>query len=65
MFNDPAGLKSAKNTLPFLLHTYIRDTGEVLSEIALPIVLDGRPWGALRVGFDPNSLLDGIGKARE
>lgn len=65
LFNDPAGLKSAKNTLPFLLHTYIRDTGEVLSEIALPIVLDGRPWGALRVGFDPNSLLDGIGKARE
>ena len=29
--------KSASNTLPFLLQTYVRDTGEVLSEISLPV----------------------------
>ncbi|WP_293765731.1 methyl-accepting chemotaxis protein [uncultured Aquitalea sp.] len=62
IFNDQAGLKSARNKEPFLLHTYVRDTGEVLSEVALPIELDGRHWGALRVGFDPTSLLESIKK---
>lgn len=57
LFNDPAGIKSAKNTQPFLLHTYTRDTGEILSELALPIMIDGKHWGALRVGFDPHELL--------
>jgi len=61
MFNDPAGLKSARNTQPFLLHTYTRDTGEVLSEVALPVFLDGRHWGALRLGFDPTTLLESAG----
>lgn len=59
IFNDPAGLKSATNTQPFLLHTYTRDTGEVLSEIALPIHVKGRHWGALRFGFDPSSYMIG------
>ncbi|GHD72319.1 methyl-accepting chemotaxis protein [Vogesella fluminis] len=57
IFNDPTGIKSAKNTHPFLLQTYMRDTGEILSEIALPIRLGGRHWGAIRVGFDPSALL--------
>lgn len=57
IFNDPAGLRSARNTQPFLLHTYSRDTGEVLSEIALPVVVNGRHWGGLRFGFDPGALL--------
>jgi methyl-accepting chemotaxis protein len=59
MFNDPAGLKSARNTRPFLLHTYCRDTGEVMSEIALPVMVNGKHWGALRYGFDPQALLQG------
>ncbi len=57
IFNDATGLKSAKNTQPILLQTYMRDTGEILSEIALPIRLGGRHWGAIRVGFDPSALL--------
>ncbi|OBU86074.1 methyl-accepting chemotaxis protein [Chromobacterium subtsugae] len=57
IFNDPAGLRAARNNQPFLLQTYSRDTGEVLSEVVLPLQLRGRHWGALRVGFDPNSLL--------
>ena len=58
IFNDPTGLKSAQNTQPFLLQTYIRDTGEILSEIALPIYLNGKHWGALRLGFDANQMLE-------
>jgi len=61
MFNDIAGLKSARNTRPFLLHTYSRDTGEVLSELTMPVYLDGRHWGGLRLGFDPRLLLEQSG----
>ncbi len=56
IFNDSTGLKSARNKHPFLLQTYMRDTGEILSEIALPVMIGGRHWGAIRVGFDPSSL---------
>ncbi|MDT8419482.1 MAG: methyl-accepting chemotaxis protein [Desulfuromonadales bacterium] len=56
-FDDPTGLRSARNTNHFLLQTYARDTGEVLSDLALPIVVDGRHWGAVRLGFDPHVLL--------
>ena len=43
IYNDPVGLRSARNQEPFLLQTLLRDTGEVLSELALPIRVDGRP----------------------
>lgn len=56
-FDDPTGLRSARNTNPFLLQTYARDTGEVLSDLALPIIVNDRHWGAVRLGFDPNVLL--------
>ncbi len=58
MFNDPTGLRSAKNTHPFLLQTYSRDTGEILNDLSMPIYVAGRHWGCLRVGFDPSTLLE-------
>jgi methyl-accepting chemotaxis protein len=58
IFNDPTGRRSAGNTDTFLLQTYGRDTGEVLSDLSLPIVIQGRHWGAVRLGFDPRVLMD-------
>ncbi len=58
IFADKAGLKSAKNTKPVLLHSYLRDTGEVLSEFALPIRIDGKHWGGLRVALAPEVIMD-------
>lgn len=57
MFNDPAGLKAAQNTQRFLLQTYMRDTGEVMTEIDLPVFINGKHWGDLRVGFDAEQVL--------
>jgi methyl-accepting chemotaxis protein len=58
IFNDPVGLRAARNANKnFVLQTYTRDSGDILTEIALPIVLGGRHWGALRFGFDPTPLL--------
>ncbi len=58
LFADPTGLRAARNTKPLLLQTYMRDTGEILSDLSFPITIDGRHWGAVRVGFDP-ALLTG------
>ncbi len=56
MFNDPVGIRLAKNQEPILLQTYVRDTGEVLNDLSVPISINGRHWGAIRMGFTPDML---------
>jgi methyl-accepting chemotaxis protein len=51
IFNDPVGLKLAQNQKPSLFQTYVRDTGEILCDLSMPITIGGRHWGAVRVGF--------------
>ena len=51
MFNDPTGIRCAKNTEKFLLQTYKRDTGEVMHDVSAPIFINGKHWGAFRIGF--------------
>ena len=58
IFDDPTGIRSARNTNPFLLQTYARDTGEVLSDLSLPIYVEERHWGNVRLGFNPRVLLE-------
>lgn len=58
MFNDPTGSRGARNLKPFLLQTYMRDTGEILSDLSMPIHVAGKHWGAVRLGFRPDILLD-------
>lgn len=57
LFNDPVGLRSAQNTNKWLLQTYRRDTGEVLNDLSMPIELDGRHWGGIRLGFGAEILI--------
>ncbi len=57
IFNDPTGIRAARNTTSFLLQTYMRDTGEILNDLSLPIYINGRHWGGLRLGFDPQVML--------
>lgn len=42
----------------FLLQTYIRDTGEILNDLSIPLYINGKHWGALIMGFEPRCLLD-------
>lgn len=55
IFNDRTGLRSARNTQPFLLQTYRRDMGGgnfvLLKEVAAPITVAGRHWGGLRLAY--------------
>ncbi|MCV6589273.1 MAG: methyl-accepting chemotaxis protein [Marinobacterium sp.] len=53
-----AELRRVENTAPFLLQTFVRDTGEVLIDLSIPLYLNGRHWGAFIMGFDPEHLLE-------
>ena len=51
IFNDPVGLRAARNTDGVLVQFYPRDTGEKVWDISAPITVEGRHWGAFRVGL--------------
>jgi len=53
IFDDRAGLAAARNLKEVLVQTYPRRFGDqtiMLKDISVPIHLDGRHWGALRLG---------------
>jgi methyl-accepting chemotaxis protein len=52
MFNSPVELAAARNSSePVLIQVYYRDTGEKVWDISVPVFVDGRHWGAFRVGY--------------
>ena len=51
IFNDRTGLAAARNKAPFLIQRYQRDTGEVVMDLSVPVVVRGKHFGAVRVGF--------------
>lgn len=59
MFVSPTELRAAKNTTPLLLQTYLRDTGELMCDISMPVYVAGVHWGAVRVGCQTDVLLEG------
>jgi methyl-accepting chemotaxis protein len=54
--NNKTEKRRCAHTEALLLQTYMRDTGEVLNDLSMPIYIDGRHWGALIIGFDPKAL---------
>jgi hypothetical protein len=36
--------------------TYMRDTGQILNDLSMPIYIDGKHWGAMIIGFDPKVM---------
>lgn len=48
--------RRCSHTDPMLLQTYMRDTGQILNDLSMPIYIDGRHWGALIIGFDPKEM---------
>jgi len=57
IFNDPVGIKLARNQKSSLFQTYVRDTGEILNDLSMPITINGRHWGAVRMGFKTDVVL--------
>jgi methyl-accepting chemotaxis protein len=42
-----------------LLQTYTRDTGELMHDLSVPIMVKGRHWGGLRLGYKPEEMKGG------
>ena len=53
LFNDPVGIRCGSHQQALLLQTYKRDTGEVVHDLSVPILVNGRHWGGLRLGYPP------------
>jgi methyl-accepting chemotaxis protein len=51
IFNDRTGYAAAQSTAPFLIQKYQRDTGETMADLSVPIFVDGKHWGAVRIGY--------------
>lgn len=57
-FNGRVELAASRNTEPFLLQAYRRHmsggTYALMKDVAAPITIQGRHWGAVRIGFAQN-----------
>jgi methyl-accepting chemotaxis protein len=51
IFNDTVGLNVARNTDSLIIQTYPRDTGEVISDIGVPVFIEGKHFGGIRIGL--------------
>jgi methyl-accepting chemotaxis protein len=60
IFNDRTGIAAARNVAPFLIQRYQRDTGEVMADLSVPVMVAGSHWGAVRLGY---RALDAAGQA--
>ncbi|MCU7931485.1 MAG: hypothetical protein KZQ90_11845 [Candidatus Thiodiazotropha sp. (ex Codakia rugifera)] len=51
IFDDRTGSRCGNHQFPFLLQTYKRDTGEVMHDLSVPILVQGQHWGGFRIGY--------------
>ncbi len=52
-FDDRTGIRCGSHQQAVLLQTYTRDTGELMHDLSVPIMVKGRHWGGLRMGYKP------------
>lgn len=51
IFNDRTGSRCGTHKNKMLIQTYKRDTGEIMHDISVPIMVQGRHWGGFRMGY--------------
>ena len=56
MMSDVASLRAVRHKERYLLQTYLRDNGDVVTDLSMPIFVQGRHWGGLRFGIDAGRL---------
>jgi methyl-accepting chemotaxis protein len=52
IYTDPVSLAAARNTDSLIIQTYSRDTGEVMADISVPVFIEGKHFGVIRIGLD-------------
>ena len=51
LFNDRTGSRCGSHNNKMLIQTYKRDTGEIMHDISVPIMVQGKHWGGFRMGY--------------
>jgi len=51
LFNDRTGTRCGSHMKKMLIQTYKRDTGEIMHDISVPIMIQGKHWGGFRMGY--------------
>jgi len=54
IFTD-SGVRGANHEKRVLLQTYIRENGDIMHDISIPIYVRGRHWGGFRIGYKPKN----------
>lgn len=57
-FDDRTGIRCGSHQQAVLLQTYTRDTGELMHDLSVPIIVKGRHWGGLRLGYKPEEYAE-------
>lgn len=52
IFADDFSLAAVKNARGVLCQTHMRDTGDIVTDLSLPLDIAGKRWGAVRIGVD-------------
>lgn len=52
LFDDQISQGAIRNRVGVLCQTYMRDTGEIITDLSIPVKLNGTRWGAVRLGLD-------------
>ena len=55
IFNDRVGARCGNHQKPLLLQTYIRETGEHMHDVSVPIYVHDKHWGGFRIGYRPET----------
>jgi methyl-accepting chemotaxis protein len=67
-FDDRVGLAAGRSTAPVLIQAYRRDMGggnfATMKDISAPIMVRGRHWGGLRIGYRAQTVRLGATGAR-
>lgn len=51
IFSDRVGRTVGAHTDPYRLQVYRRDTGQVMFDLSVPILVGGQHWGGFRIGY--------------
>ncbi len=65
LFTDRTGIRCGSHQQALLMQTYTRDTGELMHDLSVPIFIQGRHWGGLRLGYQPQTARAGAARSVE
>lgn len=68
VFDDQISKGAVANKSGVMCQTYMRDTGEIITDVSLPVDMHGERWGAVRIGLDYSryeQLIDQVPERRQ